>query len=160
MQEQNVHLRIAHAGALYFYRRDEVNTWMHARGDTARKDGDISLTEAAQIYGKSATQMCALSKLADFPPTKKLSRARMVNADALDEFMRNYRTPSQPSGSEEITMNEIAQRMGITKAAVRYWRGIAEMGFPEPSREVGARLFYRRAEVQEWAARSGRTFNG
>lgn len=50
---------------------------------------------------------------------------------------------------------EIAQRLGVSRAAVDAWRARG-LGFPEPRWTVGGRPAWEWADVHAWAVSTGR----
>jgi len=56
---------------------------------------------------------------------------------------------------EPVGIVEIAQRLGVTRAALDKWRS-RDVGFPEPRWTVGGRPAWEWDDVEAWARRTGR----
>jgi predicted DNA-binding transcriptional regulator AlpA len=52
---------------------------------------------------------------------------------------------------ELISGGEVARRLGVSRQAVRQWRG--HRGSPEPVLQVGRAMVWDRAAVEPWAAK-------
>ena len=57
---------------------------------------------------------------------------------------------------EPVGVAEIADRLGVTRAAVDKWR-VRDVGFPAPAWTVGGRPAWDWADITAWAHATGRT---
>jgi predicted DNA-binding transcriptional regulator AlpA len=56
---------------------------------------------------------------------------------------------------EPVGIVEIAQRLGVTRAALDKWRS-RDVGFPEPRWTVGGRPAWEWDDIEAWARKTGR----
>ncbi len=56
--------------------------------------------------------------------------------------------------AELVSGAEVGRRLGVSREAVRLWRG--QPGFPEPLARVGQALVWDWRKVESWAVRTGR----
>lgn len=56
---------------------------------------------------------------------------------------------------EPVGTNEIAERLGVTRHAVKQWR-VRDLGFPEPRWSVGGRPAWDWDDIERWALETGR----
>ncbi|MCV7169075.1 helix-turn-helix domain-containing protein [Mycobacterium manitobense] len=52
------------------------------------------------------------------------------------------------SGSDLLTVNEVAEMTRLTPATLRWWRSVGHSG--PKSFKLGRRVLYRRADVEKW----------
>lgn len=69
--------------------------------------------------------------------------------------MSAYTTAQVPRRYEPVGTVEIAERLGVARAAVDKWR-IRDVGFPSPAGTVGGRPAWDWADVETWARGTGR----
>ncbi|MEO1063007.1 MAG: helix-turn-helix domain-containing protein [Actinomycetota bacterium] len=57
---------------------------------------------------------------------------------------------------EMITVDDIAERLGVSVATVRMWRNRTHTEFPEPFKRFGVTMVWRWGDVLRWAGQHGR----
>ncbi|OBG76438.1 MULTISPECIES: AlpA family transcriptional regulator [unclassified Mycobacterium] len=55
---------------------------------------------------------------------------------------------AEQSGSELLTVNEVAEMTRLTPATLRWWRSVGHGG--PKSIKLGRRVLYRRTDVEKW----------